>query len=195
MAEQKNERTFSDSVHWAPCFLLPVRWRFMGRYYIASTLLHDCQMKADPSVFSSQTESECHIKGFCKIGTKCLPSWVLKGEKEIDFFSHNFQDQVHIPCHGTQALAHQACLCLASSSATLCAHQSHEQTQLSHTLSYAHSVPFPWMPFFPRVPVAACTSKLNSHVASLIRYLFFLLLEQHSQQKKASGLNSSSATC
>lgn len=107
-------------------------------------------------------------KMFAKLGFK---------RRKRDFFSHNFQDQVHIPCHGTQALAHQACLCLASSSATLCAHQSHEQTQLSHTLSYAHSVPFPWMPFFPHVPVAACTSKLNSHVASLIRYLFFLLLE------------------
>lgn len=46
------------------CFLLPVRWRFVGRDQYSPTLLHDCQMKVDSSIFYSWTRSEWHIKGF-----------------------------------------------------------------------------------------------------------------------------------
>lgn len=116
------------------CFLLPVRWRFMGRGQCSPTVLHDCQMKVDSSIFYSWTRSEWHIKGFLQNRDKtntcfyCFAKLGFKSSKKqiVDCSLKLWGWRSHYWL-GMQALSCPAFLSLASSPIIPHAHQSLEQ--------------------------------------------------------------------
>lgn len=121
------------------CFLLPVRWRFMGRDQYSPTSLHDCQMKVDSSIFSSWTRSEWHIRGFLQNRDKtnthfyCFANLGFKSSKKkkiVDCFRIKFT-LLGLECRLFHVLPPVSSLISCHSPGTSVIRTS---SQLSHTL-------------------------------------------------------------